>query len=310
MISVVVPFHNERESIRELHARLLLVMKKIGNPFEIIFVDDGSRDGTFSEIQSLTPIVGISFRRNLGQTAAFGCGIKISRGDVIVTMDGDLENQPEDIPRLLEKIGEGYDVVAGWRKNRWSGKFFSRKLPSVLANYLISKMTGIKLHDHGCNLRAYKKQVFEGMILSGEMHRMLAAFLGMYGAKIAEIPVLYRPRRFGKSKYGLSRTFRVLLDIIALLFFQKYADRPMHFFGYAGFISMALGFLTFLWALGIRILQDVHFSRTPLPVLVAVFAVVGFQFILMGLLAEIFIRSRSKQKSGKHDDEILERVER
>lgn len=308
MISVIAPFFNEKESIRELHARLFLILRKIGKPFEIIFVDDGSRDGTFEEIKKLVPVRGLRLRRNLGQTAAFGYGIANAKGEIVVTMDGDLENQPEDIPRLLEKLGEGYDVVAGWRKDRWAGEFFTRKMPSLFANRLISRITGVRLHDHGCNLRVYKKNVFDGMEFRGEMHRMLAAYLGMHGAKVTEVPVSYVPRKFGRSKYGLSRTFKVLLDVLSLHFFRKYASRPMHFFGYAGFLSIGFGFLTFFWALYLRIAEGIHFNRTPLPELVAVFMVVGFQFILMGLLAEILTRSGQKQHLESY--EIAERVER
>ncbi|MBI2640544.1 MAG: glycosyltransferase family 2 protein [Candidatus Sungbacteria bacterium] len=308
MISVVVPFFNEEESVRELHARLFLTLRKVGKPFEIIFVDDGSRDGTFEEIKKLAPVRAFRLRVNSGQTAAFGCGIREARGDIIVTLDGDLENQPEDIPHLLEKLGKGYDVVAGWRKNRWSGEFFTRRMPSILANSLISRITGVRLHDHGSNLRVYKKQVFDGVEFRGEMHRMLAAYLGLHGAKVTEIPVSYVPRKFGKSKYGLSRTFKVLLDVLSLHFFRKYATRPMHFFGYAGFISMGLGFLAFLWALYLRIGEGIHFIRTPLPLVIAIFIVVGFQFILMGLLAEILTRPR--QEGRIHVYDISEQVER
>lgn len=356
MISVIVPFYNEKEVIAELHRRLLDVLKKTlhsssaarsadyelptksegqstkgegekfdpapfadnkglrgvqsskGAGFELIFVDDGSEDGTFNEIKKLSSVNGIRLRQNSGQTTAFGCGIKEAKGDIIITMDGDLENRPEDIPYLLEKLNEGYDVVAGWRQNRWRGKIFTRLIPSVAANWFISRVTGIKLHDHGCNLRAYRREVFEGISFHGEMHRMLAAYLGMRGAKIAEVAVVYVPRKFGKSKYGLSRIFKVLLDVLAIYFFRQYASRPMHFFGYSGFISIFLGLLTFATAFGLRIFGGVHLNRTPLPELVAVFTVVGFQFILMGLLAEIMVRSKEKTNEETIYD-IRERVQ-
>ena len=327
MISVIVPFYNEKEVIAELHRRLLDVLKKTPHPlsagddlrkaqptkgegekFEIIFVDDGSRDGTFNEIKKLSPVKGIRLRENLGQTMAFGCGIKEAEGDIIITMDGDLENRPEDIPYLLEKLDEGYDVVAGWRQNRWRSKIFMRLIPSLAANWFISKVTGVKLHDHGCNLRAYRRDVFEGISFHGEMHRMLAAYLGLRGAKIAEVAVVYEPRKFGKSKYGLSRIFKVLLDVLAIYFFREYSSRPMHFFGYAGFLSISSGALTFLWASGLRIFAGVHFIRTPLPLLTAIFVVVGFQFILMGLLAEVIARSKEKPNSETIYD-IRERIQ-
>jgi len=291
MISIIVPLYNERESVGELHRRLMAVFQHLKEPFEIIFVDDGSSDATFAEIKKLSPVRGIRLRRNSGQTAAFGAGIAAAKGDIIVTLDGDLENQPEDIPVLLKKLNEGYDVVSGWRQTRWQEKFLTRRLPSLAANRLISGVTGVHLHDHGCNLRAYRAHVFDGVAFNGEMHRMLAAYLGMRGAKIAEIPVSYVPRKFGHSKYGISRTFRVLLDVLALHFFKKFATRPIHFFGYAGFVSMGAGILTFFWALYLRIFEGLHFNRTPLPILIAVFFVVGFQFVLMGLLAEILLRS-------------------
>lgn len=308
MISVVVPFFNERESVRELHRLIVDTMKSIGRPFEIIFVDDGSTDGTFEEIKKLVSVRGFRLARNFGQTAAFGCGIAHARGEVVVTLDGDLENRPEDIPKLIAKLEEGYDVVAGWRMNRWHEKFLTRRLPSILANCLISRITGVRLHDHGCNLRVYKENVFEGIRLHGEMHRMLAAYLGMRGFKVAEVPVSYVPRKYGKSKYGLSRIFKVLLDVLAFYFFREYATRPMHFFGYAGFMALCLGFLTSFGALYLRLIEGVHFNRTPLPELVAIFVVVGFQFILMGLLAEIVVRSKN-QDVVVADYEIRERVE-
>lgn len=307
MISVVAPFYNEKESIGELHRRLLAVLQKIGKPFEIIFVDDGSRDATFAEIRKCFPVAGLRLRRNSGQTAAFGAGIREAKGDIIVTLDGDLENQPEDIPMLLEKLDEGYDVVSGWRRRRWQEKMMTRRIPSLLANRLISRVTGVYLHDHGCNLRAYRREVFQGVAFNGEMHRMLAAYLGMRGAKVAEIPVSYVPRKFGYSKYGIGRTFKVLLDVLAFYFFKEYATRPMHFFGYAGFMSIGAGILTFFWAAYLRIFEGLHFNRTPLPVLIAVFVVVGAQFILMGLLAEILLRSGREHPDDKYD--IGERVQ-
>lgn len=308
MISVIVPFYNERESVQELYGRIKTVLEKIGQPFEIIFVDDGSTDGTFSEIKKCSPVRGIRLTRNFGQTAAFGAGVANSKGDIVVTMDGDIENQPEDIPLLLKKLGDDFDVVAGWRQNRWKNEFLTRRIPSVLANALISWTTGVKLHDHGCSLRVYRRPVFNGLSFHGEMHRMLAAYLGLNGARIAELPVTYVSRRHGKSKYGLSRTFRVLLDVLAFYFFRTYASRPMHFFGYAGFVSTGLGFLTFLAALYLRLFEGLHFNRTPLPELVVLFVVVGFQFVLMGLLAEILVRGNNGVTSISNYD-IRDRIE-
>lgn len=309
MISIVVPMYNEKKIVRELHARLFRVMRGIGEAFEIIFVDDGSSDGTFDEICALHPVRGFRMKRNFGQTAATMCGIEEAKGDVIVTMDGDLENSPEDIPMLIKKIREGYDVVAGWRKSRWKGQFITRRIPSLAANKFISFITGVRLHDHGCCLRAYRKDVFDNIYVAGEMHRMLAAYLGMQGARVAEVPIGYAPRRFGKSNYGLNRIFKVLLDALAIYFFKTYGARPMHFFGYAGFVSIGLGIATSFGALYLRLEQGVHFNRTPLPVLIAIFVVVGVQFVLMGLLAEIMVRL-SRKNSGEKIYEIKEAVEK
>jgi dolichol-phosphate mannosyltransferase len=306
MISVIVPFYNERESVLELHSRLVDVFKKFGKPFEIIFVDDGSIEGTFEEIKKCKPVRAFRLARNFGQTTAFGVGIFEAKGDIIVTLDGDLENKPEEIPILLKKLDEGYDVVSGWRKDRWAGELFTRKIPSLVANSLISVVTGTKLHDHGSSLRVYKKSAFAGINFVGEIHRMLVAFIGMNGAKVTEVPVTYAKRKYGKSKYGLSRIFRVLLDLIAFNFFRTYAKRPMHFFGYVGIISITSGFLTFVWALALRFVYGTHFNQTPLPILVAIFIVIGFQFILMGLLAEILVRI---QKNGENQYSIGERIE-
>lgn len=305
MISVVVPFYNEKESVAELHRRLVSVLERLGMPFEIIFVDDGSTDGTFDEIKKLAPVKAHRFARNRGQTAAFGQGIRAAQGDIVVTLDGDLENQPEDIPALIEKLDEGFDVVSGWRKNRWADQPFSRRTPSTIASWLISRATGVRLHDHGCNLRVYRRAVFDGVEFRGEMHRMLAAYLGLRGATVAEVPVQYVPRRYGVSKYGIGRIFKVILDVISLYFFREYARRPMHFFGYAGFISLALGFIVFLFMVYLRIIEQIHFIRTPLPVVVAVLAIIGIQFILMGLLAELILGSNTREP----EHEGIERYE-
>lgn len=290
-ISVVVPFFNEAESVEKLHRLLAGVLTGIHKPFEIFFVDDGSVDGTWREMQKLQGVCAIRLRRNYGQTAALSVGIKEAQGDVIVTMDGDLENDPADIPRLLEKLEEGYDIVSGWRRDRWQDKFFSRRAPSAAANWLISFVTGVHLHDHGCTLKAYRAGVITHIQLTGDMHRMIAAYAARGGARVAELPVRFEPRKYGVSKYGLSRMFKVLLDILAFHFFYKYARRPIHFFGAVGFLSFFLAFMIGIWVIYLRLFKDIHFIRTPLPILVAIFIVVGFQFILMGLLAEIISRN-------------------
>jgi len=298
-ISVVAPVYNEKESVKELHDRLVSVLKKLGCPYEIIFVDDGSTDAAFREIKNLSPIVAICLKRNYGQTAALAAGIDAADGDIIVTIDADLENQPEDIPSLLEKMKEGFDVVSGWRRDRWKGQTFMRRSPSKIANWLISWVTKTKLHDHGCTLKAYKADALKQLNLYGDMHRMIAAYAGLAGAKVAEVPVGHVFRKYGKSKYGIWRTFRVLLDLIVVKFFAKYSNRPMHFFGGAGFFSFLFGFLTFLLMLYFKYFGGKDFIQTPLPVLAAFFVLAGIQFILMGLLAEVLMRLRYESQKRK-----------
>ncbi|MDP2910067.1 MAG: glycosyltransferase family 2 protein [bacterium] len=288
-ISVVVPVYNEEESLEELHNRLISVLKGIKIPFEIIFIDDGSSDRTYEKMSRLSPLVSIRLTRNCGQTAALSAGIDAATGDIIATIDGDLENYPEDIPLLLEKINEGFDIVSGWRKNRWKGHF-TRRFPSLVANWLISYVSKIKLHDHGCALKAYKAGAIKQLKLYGDMHRMIAAYAAQGGKKIIELQVRHEPRKYGVSKYGLWRTFRVLLDLIVVKFFSKYSSRPMHFFGGAGFFSVFLGFLTFLVMIYLKYFRAITFIQTPLPILAIFFVLVGSQFILMGLLAEILTR--------------------
>lgn len=300
-ISVVVPLRDEEGNVRELHERLLGVFKKINYDFEIIFVDDGSSDATYQIAKELSPIKAVRLCRNYGQSTAFGVGFELAQGDVILTIDGDLENAPEDIPAFIEKLNEGYDLVSGWRKNRWRGKLISRYIPSYIANKLISIISGAKLNDHGCMVKAYRREVLKNINMTGERHRMVAAFVALEGGKIAEIPITFHKRKFGKSKYGIARTFKVLLDLLAFYFFKRYASRPIHFFGGAGFISFFAGFLIFLWATYLKIFAGVHYNRSPLMILVAIFAVIGSQFILMGLLAEILSGNhRSDNKSKAH----------
>jgi len=304
-ISIVAPLFNEAESVAFLHQELSLALKSFSCPFEIILVDDGSKDSTFEEIKKLPSVIGIRFSRNYGQTLALAAGIKRATGDVIVTIDGDLENDAQDIPKLIEKLNEGYDVVSGWRMGRWKGSFFSRRLPSLIANRIISLVTGTNLHDHGCTLKAYRPEVLRNLKLSGEMHRMIAAYASLLnGARVTEIPVNYRPRRFGESKYGPFRIFRVLLDLIALYFFYRYANRPMHFFGGAGFISFFLSIIFFVIMIYFKYVLHITFIETPLPTLIAIFAIVGIQFILMGLLAELLLKQSSSPQMPIVREEI------
>ena len=297
-ISVVVPLYNEEGSVRELHARLLGVLRSIARPFEIIFVDDGSSDATFSRVHALAPLTVIRFRRNYGQTAALAAGIAEASGGIIVTLDGDLENDPADIPTLLEKLAGGYDIVSGWRQERWRDRPLSRRIPSRLANSFISWVTGITLHDHGCQLKAYRGDVLKTLNLSGDMHRMIAAHAASQGARVAEVPVRFESRKYGRSKYGFLRVFRVLLDVLAFHFFQKFSTRPMHFFGVAGFVMAFLGALSFIGMIILRLTRGTSFISTPLPTLTVFFVIVAVQFILMGLLAELMYRLMRNEKSA------------
>ncbi len=291
-ISIVVPLYNEEENVRELHARLKEVLDGLGSEYELIFVDDGSTDGTLSLLQEIQPgddrLVVLSLRRNFGQTAAFAAGFDYARGDVIVTMDGDLQNDPKDIPRLIEMIREN-DIVSGWRKSR-KDPFFSRRLPSVLANRLISKVTGVSLHDYGCSLKAYRREVIKNLKLYGEMHRFIPAVANLYGVKIAEVETTHHPRLRGKSKYGISRTIRVILDLITVKFLLSFSTRPLQFFGPIGLLSGFLGFLISLYLSLQKIFLGVSIGGRPMLLLGALLIIVGIQFIGMGLLGEMMVR--------------------
>lgn len=305
LISIVAPFFNERETVGELHRRLIAVFKTIGSEHEIIFVDDGSTDGTFEVMKALRPVTAIRLRKNSGQSAALAAGIKKAKGDVVATIDGDLENYPEDIPGMVSKLMDGYDVVSGWRKGRWGNQLLLRKIPSIIANKLIARVSGAKLNDFGCTLRVYRREVLDQIQLKGEEHRLVAAYAYILGARLAETEVKYSPRKFGKSNYGFMRTFKVLLDVLALNFFHRYSARPIHFFGGLGFASFLLAFIFFLGMLYRKYFAGESFIQTPLPVLVALCVMIGVQFILMGLLAEIFVR-RGGGQSEKEEFLIKE----
>lgn len=307
-VSIVVPFYNESNSVVELHSRLIKTLNDTKIPFEIIFVNDGSTDNTFENIKKAFPVRAVDLRKNYGQSAALNIGIKKAKGNIIVTLDSDLENHPEDIPVLLKKINEGYDLVSGWRKKRWSSQPFSRRFPSILANKLISFVSGIKLHDHGCSLKAYRREILEQLNIKGEDHRIIAAYAAIHGAKITEVEVNYTPRRYGHSNYGLFRIFKVLLDLVALVFFHKYESRPMHFFGGLGFSTFLLSAISFFLMIFFKFFLKISFISTPLPILVTLLAILGVQFILMGLLAEIIIRKsdhRRELSSFAIKDEFL-----
>jgi glycosyltransferase involved in cell wall biosynthesis len=292
MISVVVPLFNEEENIPELHRRVKSVMESAGQEYEIIYVDDGSTDRTLPLLEEIRAgdgnMVVISFRRNFGQTAAFAAGFDYSRGDVIVTLDGDLQNDPSDIPGLVAAIKD-CDIVSGWRKNR-KDPFLSRRFPSIIANRLISWVTGVKLHDYGCSLKAYRRDVIKNLKLYGEMHRFIPAVASWYGVKIAEVETTHHPRLRGKSKYGISRTVKVVLDLITVKFLQSFSTKPLQFFGPVGLASGTAGFLISLYLSVEKVLFSIDIGGRPLLLLGVLLIIVGIQFIGMGLLGEMVVR--------------------
>ncbi len=293
-ISVVIPIYNEEENVTLLYDELSEVMKSMDCSYEILFVDDGSTDTTLSLLQSMQAadprIVVVKFRRNFGQTAAMSAGFDYSSGEVIITMDGDLQNDPRDIPRFIEKIEEGFDVVTGWRHDR-KDAFLNRRLPSIIANKIISWTTGVALHDYGCTLKAFRKEVIKNIHLYGEMHRFIPAIASGMGISFTEIKVNHRARQFGTSKYGISRTIRVVLDLITVKFLLSYATRPIQIFGLLGVISGTAGFLLALIMTIQRQFFDIPLSDRPLLLLAIVLIFIGIQFVSIGLIGELQART-------------------
>lgn len=291
-ISIVIPIYNEEENINILYEKIKKVLCNFGYDYEIIFVDDGSKDNSLKLLKEIQKndenVVVISLRKNFGQTSAFAAGFDYATGDIIVTMDGDLQNDPEDIPKLIEAIKE-YDIVSGWRKDR-KDPFLSRKLPSMLANWLISKVTGIKLHDYGCSLKAYRSDVLKNINLYGEMHRFIPAVASQYGVKITEVITKHHPRIYGKSKYGISRTFKVILDLIMIKFFQSFFTRPLRAFGPIGLVSLILGFLISLKLTFEKFFYHKDIGSRPLLILGVLLIIVGVQMLAMGILGEYLVR--------------------
>lgn len=291
-LSIVIPIYNEEENIRILHEKLKEVLDSLEKEYEILFVDDGSTDRTLSILEEIQAkdkhVVVLSLRRNFGQTAAFAAGFDFARGDVIVTMDGDLQNDPADIPKLLELIKDN-DLVSGWRKKR-KDPFFTRRLPSIAANWLISKVTGVKLHDYGCSLKAYRRDVIKNLKLYGEMHRFIPAVASWYGVRIAEVETVHYPRLRGKSKYGISRTVKVVLDLITVKFLQSFSTKPIQFFGPIGILSGLFGFLISLYLAIDKLFFGRDIGGRPLLLLGALLIIVGIQLIGMGLLGEMLVR--------------------
>lgn len=293
-ISVVIPVFNEEDNIAILYQKLCQALDSLGRTWEAIIIDDGSTDTSYTKLATIAAaderIKVVRFVKNFGQTAALAAGIDHSRGDVIIPMDADLQNDPADIKRLLEKLDEGYDVVSGWRKER-KDELFLRLIPSWTANRIISFISGVRLHDYGCSLKAYRKEVIKDVRLYGEMHRFVPIYATWLGAKVSEIPVNHQARQFGQSKYGISRTFKVVLDLITVKFMSTYFTKPIYLFGTAGIWSLILSAMTFTWMVVLKYFYHTSFIETPLPVMVAVFFMVGAQLILMGLQSEILMRT-------------------
>ena len=308
MISVIIPVFNEEKNILPLYEKLTSVLEHIDKNYEVIFIDDGSSDDTLNILKPICKkdprIKFISFSRNYGQTSALSAGIDFSKGKIIIPMDGDLQNDPEDIPSLLQRIEEGYDVVSGWRKDR-KDPFLNRRLPSIIANKIISLIGGVHLHDYGCTLKAYRKDILKNVRLYGEMHRFIPIYAKWVGARVSEIPVRHFPRKFGSSKYGVNRVFKVILDLMVIKFLLSYSQKPIYVFGGMGFLMILGSILSGGYAVYLKLFRGVAFILTPMPILCIFLMVLGFLSILMGFLAEVLIRTYYESQ-GKPTYQIKE----
>lgn len=293
-ISVVIPVFNEEGNLPDLRRKVAEALEAVGVDWECILVNDGSSDRSgeiMDEFQTEDPrFRAIHFRRNYGQTAAMQAGFDSAQGDIIIPMDGDLQNDPVDIRRMLDKLDEGYDVISGWRKDR-KDKKISRVFVSRIANRVISWISGVRLHDYGCSLKAYRREVLDGVRLYGEMHRFIPIYASWQGAKVAEIPVSHHPRVHGKSSYGLERVFKVILDLMVVKFLHKYSHKPMYLFGGFGLVFFFLGFLSFVWMSWLKLFSGIQLTGTPLPLLTVFMGSLGVMSILLGLLAELGTRT-------------------
>jgi len=303
--SVVVPLMNEEENVRALHRSLKAAMGGLGRPYELIFVDDGSTDRTFEilrDLQLQEPGLRIvKFRRNFGQSAAMAAGFELACGELIITMDGDLQNDPNDIPRLLQKIEEGFDMVSGWRKNR-QDKFLIRKVPSKIANRIIMKLTGVRLHDTGCSLKIYRRELIKRIRLYGELHRFIPVLGRIEGARISEMVVNHHPRRFGKSKYNISRTFKVIMDLTTLNLFLKYFENPLHFFGVVGFLFTTFGIVALIATAYFALSPEIAIPETNLLLSTTfLYMAGGFQLLLFGLIANMVVKTGNKRNGQLYE---------
>lgn len=293
-VSAVLPIYNEVDSLPQLISQIARTLSENGFTYEIIAVDDGSTDGSTALLSELArsrqDLCAIVFRRNYGQTAAMAAGFHYATGEAIVSLDADLQNDPADIPALIDKLAEGYDMVSGWRRHRQDNAI-TRLLPSKIANWLIGRVTGVKLHDYGCSLKAYRREVLADMHLYGELHRFLPALAFIEGAKITELPVGHHPRQFGKSKYGLGRTFRVLMDLLTIWFMKKFLTRPMHVFGSLGLLSLLAGVAVGSYLTVLKLLFGQNIGDRPLLILVVVLLLAGVQLFSFGLIAEVLMRT-------------------
>lgn len=310
-LSIIIPVFNEEENLPILYQEIKEVLASLQRSYEIIFIDDGSQDNSFAVLKKIqtfdTGVKIIRLRRNFGQTAALSAGFDYARGKIIITMDADLQNDPHDIPLLLAKIEEGYDMVNGWRQKR-QDKFLTRRLPSMIANRLISLLTGIRLHDYGCTLKAIKQDVIKNIRLYGELHRFIPAVASTLGVSIAEVQVNHRARRFGRSKYNLFRLPRVILDMLTVKFLLSYSTRPLQIFGLVGLVSGGVGFFIALWLSYQRLILKISSANRPILLLAVLLMVIGVQFITLGLMAEIMVRTyhESTNKPIYHIREVID----
>src|ERR1700758_3126201 len=294
--SIVVPFHNEEENVTALYARLKQIMEQVGETFELVLVDDGSNDRTYKRLEETAAVdsrvLVVKLRRNFGQTSALAAGFDHASGEYVIAMDGDLQHDPNDIPNFIEKIGEGYDIVSGWRKERIDN-FVLRRIPSRCANWLMAKLSGVDIHDFGTTFKAYRREVIQNIPLYGEMHRFIPALASWYGASICEIPIKNVMRERGKSHYGIGRTFRVFFDLLTIRFLLKYMSRPLHFFGSFGALGILAGSIISTILLGLKVMhphQSVMDQHGPMFVIAGVLILAGIQMLAIGLLGELQVR--------------------